>query len=52
MELVFREGLTAAPADAMPAVLEAIHYHCRPPGGHGAFRDFAEWILGHRGGTL
>lgn len=38
-------GLTAAPSDAMPVVLDMIHYRCTFPGGHGAFRDFAEWIL-------
>ncbi len=38
-------GLTAAPSDAMPQVREAVHYVCEAPGGRGAFRDFAEWIL-------
>jgi 3-deoxy-D-manno-octulosonate 8-phosphate phosphatase (KDO 8-P phosphatase) len=38
-------GLTAAPADAMPQVKETVHYVCQQPGGHGAFRDFAEWLL-------
>jgi len=38
-------GLTAAPADAMTAVLGACHYVCQARGGSGAFRDFAEWIL-------
>jgi 3-deoxy-D-manno-octulosonate 8-phosphate phosphatase (KDO 8-P phosphatase) len=42
---VGERGLTAAPADAMPDVLEAVHYRCTAPGGFGAFRDFAEWIL-------
>jgi 3-deoxy-D-manno-octulosonate 8-phosphate phosphatase (KDO 8-P phosphatase) len=42
---VAAHGLTAAPADAMPAVLAAVHHRCALPGGHGAFRDFAEWIL-------
>lgn len=44
-------GLTAAPADAMPEVLGAVHYRSRAPGGHGAFREFAEWILRLRRGT-
>jgi 3-deoxy-D-manno-octulosonate 8-phosphate phosphatase (KDO 8-P phosphatase) len=39
------EGLTAAPADAMPDVLRVVHRACPSRGGHGAFRDFAEWIL-------
>lgn len=38
-------GLTAAPADAMPEVLAAVHHRCVARGGHGAFREFAEWIL-------
>jgi 3-deoxy-D-manno-octulosonate 8-phosphate phosphatase (KDO 8-P phosphatase) len=38
-------GLTGAPSDAMPKVKAAVHRRCRAPGGLGAFRDFAEWIL-------
>lgn len=41
-------GLTACPADALSAVAAEVHYHCAAPGGHGAFRDFAEWILALR----
>jgi 3-deoxy-D-manno-octulosonate 8-phosphate phosphatase (KDO 8-P phosphatase) len=42
---VGRDGITAAPADAMPDVRRAVHYHCANRGGEGAFRDFAEWLL-------
>ena len=42
-------GLTAAPADAVPEVLEAVHYRTWKPGGCGAFREFAEWLLRLRG---
>jgi len=42
---VGREGITAAPADAMPEVRDAVHYPCAAGGGRGAFRDFAEWLL-------
>ncbi len=49
LEAVGRAGLTAAPLDGMPDVLRAVHYRCRAPGGHGAFREFAEWILNLRG---
>jgi 3-deoxy-D-manno-octulosonate 8-phosphate phosphatase (KDO 8-P phosphatase) len=45
LDAVAGSGLTAAPSDAMPVVLKMVHYHCLLPGGHGAFRDFAEWIL-------
>src|SRR5262249_29178001 len=38
-------GLTAAPADAMPDVRAVVHHVCVAPGGRGAFRDFAEWLL-------
>ena len=41
-------GLTAAPSDALPQISEVVHYRCGAAGGHGAFRDFAEWILALR----
>lgn len=41
-------GLLGAPADAFAPVLRNVHYRCAQPGGHGAFRDFAEWILEFR----
>jgi len=49
MAAIGERGLTAAPADAMPELLAACHYRCAVRGGHGAFRDFAEWILSLRG---
>ncbi len=42
------EGLTSAPADGLPTVKRAVHHICKAKGGHGAFRDFAEWIIGLR----
>jgi 3-deoxy-D-manno-octulosonate 8-phosphate phosphatase (KDO 8-P phosphatase) len=42
---VGREGLTAAPFDALEEVASAVHHVCRARGGDGAFREFAEWIL-------
>ncbi len=42
-------GLTGAPADAVPSVQAAVHYHCGTKGGAGAFREFADWILLIRG---
>jgi 3-deoxy-D-manno-octulosonate 8-phosphate phosphatase (KDO 8-P phosphatase) len=45
MAAIAREGLTGAPLDAMPEARALGHYHCAVAGGHGAFRDFAEWIL-------
>jgi 3-deoxy-D-manno-octulosonate 8-phosphate phosphatase (KDO 8-P phosphatase) len=38
-------GLTAAPADAMPEIRRAVHHVCEAPGGRGAFREVAEWLL-------
>jgi 3-deoxy-D-manno-octulosonate 8-phosphate phosphatase (KDO 8-P phosphatase) len=43
--LIAPHGLTGAPRDAMPAVLAEVHHRSEIAGGHGAFRDFAEWIL-------
>src|SRR5262249_35973824 len=48
LSVLTTRGLTAAPADALPSVLGVVNHVCSAPGGHGAFRDFAEWILGHR----
>jgi 3-deoxy-D-manno-octulosonate 8-phosphate phosphatase (KDO 8-P phosphatase) len=38
-------GLTGAPFDAISEVALAAHFTSSSRGGHGAFRDFAEWIL-------
>ncbi len=40
-----RVGLSACPADAMPAVLRVADYVCRQDGGRGAFREFAEVLI-------
>jgi 3-deoxy-D-manno-octulosonate 8-phosphate phosphatase (KDO 8-P phosphatase) len=48
MEDIAKEGLTCCPGDAMPAAVKVAHYKAKAFGGHGAFRDFAEWILAHR----
>jgi 3-deoxy-D-manno-octulosonate 8-phosphate phosphatase (KDO 8-P phosphatase) len=47
IEAVGREGLTGSPVDAIEAVARAVHYRSPMRGGHGAFRDFADWILMH-----
>ena len=47
LEVVGREGLAAAPADAAPSVARSVHYVAAARGGHGAFREFADWILRH-----
>ena len=45
MAVVAPHGLVGAPADAMPEVQRVAHHVAAAPGGHGAFRGFAEWIL-------
>jgi 3-deoxy-D-manno-octulosonate 8-phosphate phosphatase (KDO 8-P phosphatase) len=45
IEQVGREGLVGAPGDAMPQVLERVHFRSQARGGQGAFRELAEWIL-------
>jgi 3-deoxy-D-manno-octulosonate 8-phosphate phosphatase (KDO 8-P phosphatase) len=45
LERIGAHGLTAAPMDAEPCVLDVVHYRTQRIGGHGAFRDFANHIL-------
>jgi 3-deoxy-D-manno-octulosonate 8-phosphate phosphatase (KDO 8-P phosphatase) len=45
MITIAERGLVGAPLDAVPSVLRRAHHCCARPGGCGAFRDFAEWIL-------
>ena len=45
IEAVGGHGLTAAPADAIEAVARLVHLRALSRGGHGAFREFADWIL-------
>jgi 3-deoxy-D-manno-octulosonate 8-phosphate phosphatase (KDO 8-P phosphatase) len=45
MSVVAEDGLVGAPLDAVPSILLRAHHRCALPGGHGAFRAFAEWIL-------
>lgn len=45
IEEVGAAGLTAAPADATAKVRAAVHHITSAPGGYGAFREMAEWIL-------
>ena len=49
IEAIHEGGLTGAPADAMPQVVRAVHYHCATSGGRGAFREFADWLIALRG---
>src|ERR1700744_661627 len=38
-------GLTASPADALPAIKKQADYICENKGGEGCFREFAELII-------
>lgn len=41
-------GHTAAPADAVEAVLEMVDYICAKKGGQGAVREYAEYLIRRR----
>lgn len=45
MRFVAELGLTAAPSDAVPEVLRVAHFRATVGGGHGAFRQLADWIV-------
>ncbi len=49
LEVLKAVGFSAAPADAMPVVIEAVHYVCAKKGGEGAVRELADLILAARG---
>ena len=49
MPLLERVALRAAPVSAEPAIKRMAHFVSERPGGHGAFRDFANFILEARG---
>ena len=49
LEALKAVGFSAAPADAMPVVLDAVHYVCAKKGGEGAVRELADLILAARG---
>lgn len=48
MARVHEAGVTACPSDAIDDVKAFVHYVSGVQGGYGAFRDVAEWLLGHR----
>jgi 3-deoxy-D-manno-octulosonate 8-phosphate phosphatase (KDO 8-P phosphatase) len=45
LPVMTRVGLSAAPADAAPEVLERADWVSTRPGGHGAVREFIEMVL-------
>ena len=48
LEALRAVGFSAAPADGMPIVCDAVHYVCRNKGGEGAVREIAEMLLSAR----
>jgi 3-deoxy-D-manno-octulosonate 8-phosphate phosphatase (KDO 8-P phosphatase) len=46
LQTLLAVGFSAAPADAMPSVLQVVHYVCKKRGGEGAVREVADMILG------
>lgn len=45
LRLLAETSLTAAPSDALPGVREVVHRITNRPGGRGAFREFADFIV-------
>lgn len=43
-------GFSAAPVDAHPEVLACVDFVTEKRGGHGAFRELADWLVGEIGG--
>ncbi|MCU0454306.1 MAG: HAD-IIIA family hydrolase [Bacteroidetes bacterium] len=48
LPVLMRVGFSAAPKDAVPAVVKSVHYVCRRTGGHGAVREVIDLILAHQ----
>jgi 3-deoxy-D-manno-octulosonate 8-phosphate phosphatase (KDO 8-P phosphatase) len=48
LEVLSRVGLSACPADALPEIIYMVDYICSNSGGQGAFREFAELIIGFK----
>jgi len=47
-EIMNRAGIAACPADAMEIIKTIAQFICLNRGGHGAFREFAEWLIAAR----
>jgi YrbI family 3-deoxy-D-manno-octulosonate 8-phosphate phosphatase len=44
-DVLVKVGISACPADAMGEIKKISNYLCITNGGHGAFREFAEWLI-------
>lgn len=45
LEVLKNVGLSACPSDAIKPVRDCVNFICSKPGGHGAFREFADLII-------
>jgi 3-deoxy-D-manno-octulosonate 8-phosphate phosphatase (KDO 8-P phosphatase) len=45
IEILGRVGFSACPGDATPFARAVADFHCQTPGGHGCFRELAEFII-------
>ncbi|MDH4262959.1 MAG: HAD-IIIA family hydrolase [Spirochaetia bacterium] len=45
LPVIKRAGFSAAPADAISVVLQAVNFCCETPGGMGAVREFIDFLL-------
>jgi len=45
LEVMKLISLSAAPSDAIKDILNIVDYKCKLKGGHGAFREFADYII-------
>jgi YrbI family 3-deoxy-D-manno-octulosonate 8-phosphate phosphatase len=45
LEIIKAVGFSAAPSDAVPAILSIVDHVCERNGGEGAFREFVDLIL-------
>ncbi|VAX16584.1 3-deoxy-D-manno-octulosonate 8-phosphate phosphatase [hydrothermal vent metagenome] len=48
LSIINAVGFSACPSDAVDSVLGSVDYICKRKGGDGAFREFAELIIGLR----
>ncbi len=49
LPVLWRAGISAAPANAVAEVRDAVDYVCRAAGGHGAVREWIDLLLEARG---
>ena len=45
LSIILIAGFTACPSDAVAIIQNSVYFICPSAGGHGAFRDFAEFII-------